>query len=140
MSSATLVLRRKNSTLSTTAIPHHLPNGGTSVEGQLWKHGERAIVQELVTSALNARSWQSGHINEGVTPEQCHAAHCNSQRVEGSVGWDRHSSGDLRNRQMDGQDEGSKIIYITREISRRGRIRKIRGGFERHKEVLLVEY
>ena len=125
MSSATVVLRRKNSTLSTTAIPHHLPNGGTSVEGQLWKHGERAIVQELVTSALNARSWQSGHINEGVTPEQCHAAHCNSQQVEGSVGWDRHSSGDLRNRQMDGQDEGSRRIYITREISRRGRIRKI---------------
>ena len=117
MSSATLILRRKDSTLSTAAIPRHPPNGGTSVEGQLWKHGERAIVQESVTSALNARSWQSGHINEGVTPEQCYAAHCNSQRVEGSVGWDRHSSGDLRNRQMDGQDEGSRRIYITREIS-----------------------
>ena len=54
-----------------------------------------------------------------MTPEQRHAAHCNSQQVEGSVGWDRHSSGDLRNRQMDGQDEGSRKIYITREISRR---------------------
>ena len=96
------------------------PNEGTSVEGQLWEHGERAIVQEPVTSALNARNWQSGHINEGMTPEQRHAAHCNSQQVEGSVRWDRHSSGDLRNRQMDGQDEGNRRIYITREISRRG--------------------
>ena len=55
-----------------------------------------------------------------MTPEQCHVVHCNSQQVEGSTGWDRHSSGDLRNRQMDGQDEGSRRIYITREISRRG--------------------
>ena len=96
------------------------PNEGTSVEGQLWEHGERAIVQELVTSALNARNWQSGRINEGMTPKQCHTAHCNSQQVEGNVGWDRHSSGDLRNRQMDDQDEGNRRIYITREISRRG--------------------
>ena len=116
MSSATLVLRRKDSTLSTAAIPRHPPNGGTSIEGQLWKHGERAIVQEPVTSTLNARNWQSGGINEGVTPEQHHAVHCNSQQVEGSVECDRHSSGDLRNRQMDGQDEGSIRIYITREI------------------------
>ena len=55
------------------------------------------IVGEPVTSALNARSWQSGRINEGMTPEQCHAVHCNLQQVEGSAGWDRHSSGDLRN-------------------------------------------
>ena len=54
-----------------------------------------------------------------MTPKQCHAAHCNSQQVEGNVGWDRHSNGDLRNRQMDGQDEGSRRIYITREISRK---------------------
>ena len=64
---------------------HHLPqpspsspNKGTSVEGQLWEHGERAIVKEPVTSALNARNWQSGHINEEITPEQCHAVHYNS--------------------------------------------------------------
>ena len=100
--------------------PRHPPNEGTSVEGQLWKYGERAIVQKPITSALNARSWQSGCINEGVTPEQSHAAHCNSQQMEGSVGWDKHSSGDLRNRQMDSQDEGSRRIYIIREISRRG--------------------
>ena len=55
-----------------------------------------------------------------MTPKQCHAAHCNSQQVEGSAEWDRHSSGNLRNRQMDGQDEGSRRIYITREIHERG--------------------
>ena len=97
--------------------PRHLPNKGTSIEGQLWEDGEKAIVQEPVTSALNVRSWQSGRINEGVTPEQHHATHCNSQQVEGSIGWDRHSNGDLRNRQMDSQDEGSRRIYIIREIS-----------------------
>ena len=31
--------------------------------------GNRTIVGEPVTSALNARSWQSGRINEGMTPE-----------------------------------------------------------------------
>ena len=100
-------------------------NEGTSVGGQLWEHGENAIVKELVTSALNARSWQSGRINEGMTPEQCHAVHCNSQQVKGSVGWDRYSSGDLHNRQMDGQDEGSRRIYNQRDLTKRGRaIRK----------------
>ena len=43
-------------------------NEGISIEGQLWEHGERAIVQEPVPSALNARSWQSDRINEGMTP------------------------------------------------------------------------
>ena len=99
-------------------------NEGTSVGGQLWEHGERAIVEEPVTSTLNARSWQSGRINEGMTYEQCHAVHCNSQQVEGSVGWDRHSSDDLRNRQMDGQDEGSRRIYNQRDFRKRGAIRK----------------
>ena len=94
-------------------------NEGTSVGGQLWEHGERAIVEEFVTSALNARSWQSGRINEGMTPEQCHAVHCNSQQVKGSAGWDRYSSGDLRNRQMDGQDEGSRRIYNQRDLTNR---------------------
>ena len=69
------------------------------------------IVGESVTSALNARSWQSGRINEGMTPEQCHAVHYNSQQVEGSAGWDIHSSSDLHNQQMDDQDEGSRRIY-----------------------------
>ena len=96
------------------------PNEWTSVGGQLWEHGERAIVEEPVTSTLNARSWQSGYINEGMTPEQCHAVHCNSQQVEGRAGWDRHSSGDLHNRQMDGQDEGSRIIYNQRDLTNRG--------------------
>ena len=98
------------------------PNEGTSIGGQLWEHDERAIVKESVTSALNAHSWQSGRINEGMTPEQCHPVYCNSQQVEGSAGWDRHLSSDLHNQQMDGQDKGSRRIYITREISRRGRM------------------
>ena len=92
-------------------------------------------MEEPITSALNARSWQFGRINEGMTPKQSHTAHCDSQQVEGNVGWDRHSSGDLCNRQMDGQDEGSIRIYITRAISRRGGRQ-----FGRHQEVLLVEY
>ena len=101
------------------------PNKRTSVEGQLGEHGERTIVEEPVTSALNARSWLSGRINEGMTPKQCHTAHCDSQQVEGNTGWNRHSSGDLHNRQIDGQDEGNRKIYIIREISQRGRaIRK----------------
>ena len=101
------------------------PNEGTSVGGQLWEHGEKAIVKKPVTSALNARSWQSGCINEGMTHEQCHVVHCNSQQVEGNAGWDRHSSGDLHNRQMNDQDEGSRRIYNQRDLTKRRRaIRK----------------
>ena len=54
-----------------------------------------------------------------MTLEQCHAVHYNSQQVEGSAGWDRHSSGDLRNRQMDDQDEGSRRIYNQRDLTNR---------------------
>ena len=96
------------------------PNKGTSVGGQLWEQGERTIVGEPVTSALNAHSWQSGRINEGMTPKQCRANHYHSQQVEGSVGWDRHSSGDLRNRQMDGQDEENRRIYNQGDFTKRG--------------------
>ena len=88
--------------------------------GQLWEHGERAIVKEPVTSTLNARSWQFGCINEGMTPEQCHPVYCNSQQVEGSAGWDRHLSSDLHKQQMDGQDEGSRKIYNQRGLTKRG--------------------
>ena len=52
-----------------------------------------------------------------MTPEQCHAVHYNSQQVEGSARWDKHSSGDLRNRQIDGQDEGSRRIYNQRDLT-----------------------
>ena len=104
------------------------PNKGTSVRGQLWEQGERTIVGEPVTSALNACSWQSGHINERMTPEQCHANHYHSQQVEGSAGWDRHSSGDLRNRQMDGQDEENKRIYNQGDFTKKGTIRKTPGS------------
>ena len=110
------------------------PNEGTSIGGQLWEHGERAIVKEPVTYALNARSWQFGRINEGMTSEQCHAVHCNSQQVEGSARWDRHSSGDLHNRQMDGQDERSRRIY------NQGDLTKKRGQFRRHQKALVVQY
>ena len=96
------------------------PKEGTSVGGQLWEHGERAIIKEPVTSALNARSWQSGHINEGMTPEQCHPVYCNSQQVEGSAGWNRHSSSDLHKQQMDGQDERSRRIYNQRGLTKEG--------------------
>ena len=88
--------------------------------GQLWEHGERAIVKEPVTSALNARSQQSGRINEGMTPEQCHPVYCNPQQVEGSAGWDRHSSSNLHKQQMDGQDEGSRRIYNQRGHTKKG--------------------
>ena len=105
------------------------PNKGTSVGRQLWEQGERTIVGEPVTSALNARSWQSGRINEGMTPEQCHANHYHSQQVEGSAGWDRHSSGDLRNRQMDSQDEENRRIYNQRDFMKKGTaIRKTPGS------------
>ena len=64
-----------------------------------------------------------------MTPKQCHANHYHSQQVEGSVGWDRHSSGDLRNRQMDDQDEENGRIYNQGDFTKRGTaIRKTQGG------------
>ena len=80
-------------------------NKMTNIGGQLWRQGGRAIIEESVTSALNARNWQSGRINEGMTPEQCHLVCCNSQQVKESAGWDRYSSSNLHDQQMDGQDE-----------------------------------
>ena len=55
-----------------------------------------------------------------MTPEQCHANYYHSQQVEGSAGWDRHSSGNLRNRQMDDQDEENKRIYNQGDSMKRG--------------------
>ena len=54
-----------------------------------------------------------------MTPEQCHANHYYSQQVEGSTGWDRHSSGNLRNRQMDGQDEENRRIYNQGDFTKK---------------------
>ena len=85
-----------------------------------WEHGERDIVKEPVTSALNAYSWQSGCINEGMTLEQCHPVYYNSQQVEGIVGWNRHSSSDMHTQQMDGQDKGSRRIYNQRDLMKMG--------------------
>ena len=45
----------KGNTPSKAALPV-VPSERTSVGGQLWGHGERAIIKESVTSALNARS------------------------------------------------------------------------------------
>ena len=70
-----------------------------------------------------------------MTPEQCHADHYHSQQVEGSAGWDRHLSGDLRNRQMDDQDEENRRIYNQGDFTEEGGQQ-----FGRHQEVLLVEY
>ena len=58
----------KSGTPSKAALPV-VANERTSVGGQLWGHGGSTIIEESVTSALNARSWQFGCINEGMTPE-----------------------------------------------------------------------
>ena len=108
----------KSSTPSKATLPVVL-NERTNIGGQLWGHGGGAIIEEVVISTLNAHSWQSSHINEGMTPEQCHIVYCNSQQVEGSVGWDRHSSSDLHKQQVDGQDEGSRRIYNQRGLTKR---------------------
>ena len=109
----------KSSTPSKAILPV-VANKRISVGRQLWGHGGRTIIEEFVTSALNARSWQSGRINEGMTPEQCRHVCCNSQQVEESAGWDRYSSSDLHNQQMDGQDEWSRRIYNNRDLTREG--------------------
>ena len=84
----------KSNAASKAALPV-VPKERTNTAGQLWRHSGEAIIEESVTSALNARSWQSGRINEGMTPEQCHLVCCNSQQVEESAGWDRYLSSDL---------------------------------------------
>ena len=54
----------KSSIPSKAALPV-VPNERTNIGRQLWGHGGGAIIEESVTPALNARSWQSGRINEG---------------------------------------------------------------------------
>ena len=100
------------------------PNKGTSVEGQLWEYGERTIVEKPVTSALNARSWQSGRINEGMTPKQCRAAHCNSQQVGQTLKWQPTKSTNGRPRWRE-----QKNIYNQRDLTKgRTAIRKMPGS------------
>ena len=70
-----------------------------------------------------------------MTPEQCHPVYCNSQQVEGSAGWDRYSSNDLYDQQMDDQDGGSRRIYNQRDHTKRER-----SQFERHPKALAVKY
>ena len=73
--------------------------------GQPLEHGGGAILGEAVTSTLNAHSWQSDRINEEMTPEQYHLGCCNSQQVKDDGRWDKHSSSNLHDQQMDGQDQ-----------------------------------
>ena len=54
-----------------------------------------------------------------MTPEQCHLICCNSQQVEESAGWDKYSSNDLYDQQMDGQDGWSKRIYNNKGLTKR---------------------
>ena len=107
----------ESSTPSKATLPV-VPNERTNIGGQLWGHGG-AIIEESVTSALNARSWQSGRINEGMTPKQCHLVCCNSHQVVESARWDRYSSSDLHDQQMDDQDEWSRRIYNNRNLTKR---------------------
>ena len=111
-------MKGKSSTTS-KAILLVVPNERTNIGGQLWGHGGGAIIEKSVTSVLNARNWQSGHINEGMAPEQCHIVYCNSQQVEESTGWDRYSSNDLHDQQIDDQDEWSRRIYNDRGLTKK---------------------
>ena len=82
----------------------------TNTVDQLWERGGGAIPEEAVTSALNAHSWQFGRINEEMTPKQYLLVCCNSQQGEEGDKWDRHSSSDLHDQQMDGQDQWKEDI------------------------------
>ena len=108
----------KSSTPSKATLPVVL-NERTNIGGQLWGHGGGAIIEEVVISTLNAHSWQSSRINEGMTPEQCHIVSCNSQQVEESARWGRYSSSDLYDQQRNGQDEWSRRIYNNRGLIKR---------------------
>ena len=112
------VMEGKSGTPSKAILPV-VPNERTNIRRQLWRHGGRAIIEESVTSALNARNWQSGRINEGMTPEQCHLVCCNSQQVEKSTRWDRYLSSNLHDQQMDGQDEWGRRIYNDGGLAKR---------------------
>ena len=56
-----------------------------------------------------------------MTLEQYHLVCCNSHQVEESPGWDRYSSSDLHDQQMNGQDEWSRRIYNNRGLTKRPR-------------------
>ena len=73
--------------------------------GQSWEYGGGAIPGEAITSTLNVHSWRSSHINEEMTFEQYHLGYRNSQQVEEGGKWDKHSSSNLHDQQMEGQDQ-----------------------------------
>ena len=53
----------------------------------------------------NSRRGCHLRINEEMTPEQYHLVCCNSQLVEEGDRWDKHSSNNMHDQQMDGQDQ-----------------------------------
>ena len=48
---------------------------------------------------------RSGRINEEMTPWIVHLGCCNSQKVGEGGRWDNHSSSDVHDQQMEGQDQ-----------------------------------
>ena len=66
---------------------------------------EEQFQEKVVTSALNAHSWWSGRINEEMTSEQYHLGCCHSQKTGEGGRWDKHSSSNLHDQQMEGQDQ-----------------------------------
>ena len=119
----TEVTEGESGTSLRTASPG-VPNKKTNTVGHLWGRGGRAILGEAVTSALNAHSWQSGCINEEMTTEQYTLVCYNSQQVEEGNRWDMHSSSNLHDQQMDGQDQWKEDIWHKRPSKNRGEKRK----------------
>ena len=80
--------------------------------GQPQEHGGGAIPGEAVTSTLNAHTQRSGRIHEKMTPEQYCLGCCNSQKVEEGGRWDKHSSSELHDQQMEGQDQRKEVYNV----------------------------
>ena len=55
-----------------------------------------------------------------MTPEQYYLGCHNSQKVRGGGRWDRHSSSDLYDQQMEGQDQLKGDIYNVRNPPGKG--------------------
>ena len=66
---------------------------------------EEQFQKKVVTFALNAHSWRFGRINKEMTLEQYHLGCCHSQKTRECGRWDKHSSSNLHDQQMEGQDQ-----------------------------------
>ena len=104
LSSASRDYRRGKQHATNGSLPKY-PQEKTSTMDQPWKHGGWAIQGETVTSTLNAHNQRSSRINEKMTPEQCYLGCYSSQKVWESHWWDKHSSSDLHDQQMESQDQ-----------------------------------